>query len=103
MNHLRLVLSVVSMGSLMFFGGCGMAPMASTSTMLTARLSGATEVPAVMTDASGFVEASLLLGTNVLTAASVAGEEDPDAALDMLDLRAVGPERCCPWPKPRTV
>jgi hypothetical protein len=64
MSH-RLVLSIVSMGSLMVFGACGMAPMASKSTTLTTRPLGATEVPAVTTDAAGVVEASLLSGTNV--------------------------------------
>lgn len=41
--------------------------MRPTSTALSARLSGASEVPAVMTDATGIVEASLGSGTNVLT------------------------------------
>jgi hypothetical protein len=67
MNHHRLVLGLVSMGSLMFFAACGMAPMASTPTALTARLSGASEVPAVQTDAAGVVEANLSPGSNVLT------------------------------------
>jgi hypothetical protein len=67
MNHHRLVLSVVSMGSLILLGACGMAPMASTSTTLTARLSGAGEVPAVTTDAAGVLEANLAPGSNVLT------------------------------------
>jgi hypothetical protein len=67
MNHHRLALSVVSMASLMMFGACGMSPMASTSTTLTARLSGAGEVPPVITDAAGVLEANLSPGSNVLT------------------------------------
>ena len=67
MNHLRLALSVVAMGSLLAFGACGMAPMASTSPALTARLSAASEVAAVTIDATGVVEASLTAGSNLLT------------------------------------
>jgi hypothetical protein len=71
MNYRRLaqrhMLSCISLGSLLFFGACGVAPMASTPTILTARLSGASEVPALMTDAVGMVEAKLSTGTNVLT------------------------------------
>jgi hypothetical protein len=76
MDHLHQALAAVSMGSLLVLGACGMAPMApmapmpamaATSTALTARLSGASEVPAVMTDATGKFEASLAAGSNLLT------------------------------------
>ena len=67
MNRFSQALRVVSMGSLLVFGACSMMPMAPTSSAMTARLSGASEVPAVMTDATGRVEASLTAGTNLLT------------------------------------
>lgn len=67
MNHHRLALGLVSMGSLMVIGACAMAPLASTSITLTGRLLGASEVPAVLTDAAGEVEANLSSGSNVLT------------------------------------
>jgi len=67
MHCFRRTLLFVTMGSLLGFVGCGMSPVASTSTALTARLSGASEVPAVMTDATGTVEAKLAAGSNVLT------------------------------------
>ena len=67
MNRLHIAFCVAFMSSLLSLGACGMAPMGPTSTALKARLSGASEVPAVMTDASGIVEASLSSGTNVLT------------------------------------
>ena len=67
MSHFSHALRVVSMASLLVFGACSMAPMASMSTAMTAQLSGASEVPAVMTTATGRVEASLTPATNVLT------------------------------------
>ena len=67
MNRFSQGLRVASMGSLLVFGACNMMPMAPTSSAMTARLSGASEVPAVMTDATGRVEASLTAGTNLLT------------------------------------
>jgi hypothetical protein len=67
MHCIRRTLLVVTLCSLLGIVGCGMAPMASTSTALTARLSGASEVPAVMTDATGKVEATLNAASNVLT------------------------------------
>jgi hypothetical protein len=33
---------------------------------------------------------------------SVAGEEDPDAALDLVDPTTEGPEANCPWPRERS-
>ncbi|MDL2339090.1 MAG: CHRD domain-containing protein [Pseudomonadota bacterium] len=44
-----------------------MTPMGSNSTALTARLVGSSEVPAVISDATGMVEASLASDSNVLT------------------------------------
>lgn len=67
MNRLHTAFCVALMSSLLSLGACSEAPMRPTSTALSARLSGASEVPAVMTDATGIVEASLGSGTNVLT------------------------------------
>ncbi len=67
MHCLRRTLLVATIGSVLSFVGCGMSPVASTSTALTARLSGASEVPAVMTGATGRVEATLTAASNVLT------------------------------------
>ncbi len=67
MHHLGRALLVVSMGFLLVIGACGMAPVEATSASLTARLSGASEVPAVMTNATGKVDANLTPGSNVLT------------------------------------
>jgi hypothetical protein len=33
---------------------------------------------------------------------SVAGEEDPGAALDLVGPTTEGPEACCPWPRERS-
>ena len=67
MSHFSHALRVVSMASVLVLGACSMAPMASMPTAMTAQLSGASEVPAVMTTASGRAEASLTPATNVLT------------------------------------
>lgn len=70
MNHRRLALRALSISSLLVVGACGMAPMASSPTpptALTAQLSGASEVPAVVTGAAGTVEARLDPNTNLLT------------------------------------
>ena len=67
MNRLHTAFCVALTSSLLSLGACSEAPMRPTSTALSARLSGASEVPAVMTDATGIVEASLGSGTNVLT------------------------------------
>ena len=69
MNHPRHALRVVSIGSLLTFGACSMPPTATATapTALTARLSGVSEVPAVVTNAAGAVEASLTPVSNVLT------------------------------------
>lgn len=66
MNRLHIAFCVALTSSLLSLGACGVAPMDPTSTALSARLSGASEVPGVMADATGIVEASLSSGTNVL-------------------------------------
>ena len=48
------------------FAGCGMMPMASNTTSFGATLSGAAEVPANSSAASGTLTATLDKGTNVL-------------------------------------
>jgi len=67
MNPTRHAFLAVSIVSLLGLGACGMTPAASTSTALTARLAGSSEVPAVMSDATGTVEAALTPSSNVLT------------------------------------
>jgi CHRD domain len=67
MNHHRPVMTVVSIGALLLVGACGMHPMAPTPTVLSARLSGASEVPSVMTDALGSVDARWSPDSRVLT------------------------------------
>ncbi len=54
------------MASLLGLGACSMAPMASTSTALTARLEGASEVPMVTIGATGMLEATMTPGSNVV-------------------------------------
>lgn len=71
MKIFRHYLFGISITSLLALGACGMAPMASTSsaatpTVLTARLIGPSEVPAVMTDANGTLEANLTPGSLML-------------------------------------
>ena len=67
MNRLHIAFCVAFMSALLSLGACGVAPMGPTLTALAAKLSGTSEVPAVMTDATGIVEANLSSGTNVLT------------------------------------
>jgi len=67
MNPIRHALLSASIVSLLGFGACSMPSAAPTSTALTARLAGASEVPAVMSDATGTVEATLTPTSNVLT------------------------------------
>ncbi len=57
-----------SMGTMGSTGSMGsMRSMASTSTALTARLSGSSEVPAVVTDATGKIDAKFEASSNLLT------------------------------------
>jgi hypothetical protein len=67
MNYLRFAPTALSLGLLLAVGACGNAALPSVSTSLKAPLTGASEVPMVMTDASGKLDASLALGSNVLT------------------------------------
>ena len=67
MHHIRRALLVVSMGPLLMIGACGVAPATSTSAAVMAQLSGASEVPAVMTGASGMLEGNFSAGSNLLT------------------------------------
>ena len=67
MNPIRHALLSASIVSLLGFGACSMPSAAPTTTALTARLAGASEVPAVMSDATGTVEATLTPTSNVLT------------------------------------
>ncbi len=68
MNPIRRdAMLIASIASLLGLAACGMAPTAPATTTLTARLSGSSEVPAVTTDATGVLEATLTPGSNVLT------------------------------------
>jgi hypothetical protein len=66
MNLLRQSLLCVSIASALALGACAAGPMAATSTALTARLEGSSEVPVVATAATGTVEATLAGTGNVL-------------------------------------
>ena len=67
MNLFRQSLFTVCVAAALSLNACGTGPMTSTSTALTARLAGSSEVPAVTTEATGTVEATLTTGTNVLS------------------------------------
>ena len=73
MHHIRRALLVVSMGPLLVIGACGVVPATSTSAStstsaaVTAQLSGASEVPAVVTGASGMLEGNFSASSNLLT------------------------------------
>ena len=67
MIDLRAALQCVLLATLVVLPACGMTSGTPASGTLTARLSGASEVPAVKSDASGTVEASLNKETNVLS------------------------------------
>ena len=67
MNPIRHAMLGVSIVPLLGLGACSMPPQAPASTVLTARLAGSGEVPAVMADATGAVEATLTTTSNVLT------------------------------------
>lgn len=57
---------LMSLVAVLAFAGCSPMPMASTTTAMSAQLSGASEVPAVATEATGNVVASWNPGSNVL-------------------------------------
>jgi hypothetical protein len=70
MINFRAALQRVLLATLVALPACSMTSgttVSSTSNTFTARLSGASEVPAVKSDASGAVEASLNTETNVLS------------------------------------
>jgi hypothetical protein len=67
MLNLRAALQSVLLATLVALPGCKMPSAASGSSTLTASLSGASEVPAVKSDANGTVEATLDRKTNVLS------------------------------------
>jgi hypothetical protein len=67
MNPFRQSLLWVSIASALGLGACGTGIMPSTTTTLTARLAGSSEVPAVTTNATGIVEATLATGSKVLS------------------------------------
>lgn len=66
MNQFRQSLLCLSIASALGLSACGTGPLASTPTALTARLAGSSEVPAVTTDATGTVEATVAPGSLVL-------------------------------------
>lgn len=67
MNRLQAAFCVAFTTSLLALGACGVAPMGTATTAMATKLSDASEVPALMTDATSIVEAGLNSGTNVLT------------------------------------
>lgn len=67
MNIFRLAPMALSMGLLLAVGACGNTDMPPVSASLKAQLTGASEVPPVMTAAAGRVDATLALASNVLT------------------------------------
>src|SRR5450759_1686145 len=67
MIHFRTTLHVGLLAGLLGLGACGMTPMMSSSNAMSARLSGASEVPPVTSNGSGTVEAVLNKQTNALS------------------------------------
>jgi len=67
MNQFRHALLGASIASVLVLGAYGMTAMAANPTALTATLAGASEVPAIVSDATGMVEASLSTDSRVLT------------------------------------
>jgi hypothetical protein len=59
MNKLRHTLFGICAASLLVVGAYGVAAIAAMPTVLSARLAGGSEVPAVVTSATGIVEATL--------------------------------------------
>jgi hypothetical protein len=66
MNNFRRSLLCLSSASLVGLGAFGTRAIAATPIALTTQLSGASEVPPVMTNATGILEATLTPDTNVL-------------------------------------
>lgn len=67
MIRLRTVLYTGLLATTLGLGACNMMPMMSHSSAVTARLSGASEVPPTSSAASGMLEASMNKDTNVLS------------------------------------
>ncbi len=66
MNVLRNTVTAAWLAGALSLGACGMMPMMSGTSSMTARLSGASEVPPTTTDGSGSVAAMLNKQTNEL-------------------------------------
>ena len=67
MNQLRHAMLAASIASVLGLLAFGMTQAASSVTAMAASLAGASEVPAVTSNATGMVEASLAPDSNVLT------------------------------------
>ena len=63
----RATLLASALAGALWLGACGMPPMSPIAKPMTASLSGASEVPAVMGPGTGSVDASLNSATNLLT------------------------------------
>jgi hypothetical protein len=66
MIHFRTAMYSGLLATLLGLGACGMTPMTSNSSAMTAQLSGTSEVPPTKSNASGTVKANLNKQTNVL-------------------------------------
>lgn len=62
----RTMLHVGLLGALLGLGACGMTPMSTSTSAMSARLSGASEVPPVTGNGSGTIDAVLNKQTNTL-------------------------------------
>ena len=67
MIRVRTVMYTGLLATTLGLGACGMMPMMSHSSSVTARLSGASEVPPTSSAASGTLDASMNKDTNVLS------------------------------------
>ncbi len=67
MTHRRILISSVLLAGMLGLSACNTSPMASSMSGLSARLSGAQEVPAVTSPASGTLAANLDRQTRLLT------------------------------------
>ena len=67
MTHHRTLTYSVLLASLLALSACNMSPMASNVSTLTARLSGANEVPPARSNGSGTLSANIDKKTSVLS------------------------------------
>ena len=67
MTHFKTITCSLLLASLLGLSACIMAPMASNISTLNARLSGANEVPATSSNASGTLSANLDRQTSILS------------------------------------